>query len=1342
MFKKHFLILLLFLIFNPEINCQLPEIVFEHFTTNSGLSSPIVSYIIQDKTGYLWFGTYGGLDRFDGIRFRSYKHIPGDSLSLNNGVIRCLLEDHKGNIWVGTSDGLDKFNTVTETFLHYLVKESIIAVTEDENGFIWVATRKELLRLNPSDGYIKPFRHDKNNPSSLSNNQVFSIFTDKKMNVWVGTNSGIDKYDRSTESFIHYWQNPEQSTYVVGGVNKYAVLSFLEDESGIIWAGTFGGLLQFNPEKKEYVFYQNEQGNPNSLSYHIVSALCEDGDNLWIGTSVGLNLFSKKTKKIRQFHHDDNVSSSICSNQINFLLKEKSGTIWIATEGGGVDKINRTTYPFKQYSINSWRKIKRFSAAPIGGMDRSRDGSIWIATPTTLLNFNPESERFKDYNLNKNIRIVKEDPEGNLWMGINLSSGRGFQKMDKSGSLIDVTDSSGKKNTDLVNCIINDEDSSLWVVTINENSLLKVNRYSNKYSVILKLKQQIYSICKGRDGFIWLGTKENGLLCFDPLHNIIIKQILSDIQNPESLSGNTILDIYQDEDGIFWLGTNFGLNKFDPLRQKFIYFSEKDGLPHNWVYKIFPDKSGNLWLSTHNGVSKFNPADETFINYDVLQGLTAADKAGVGCQDKNGEIYLDSHGGLTRFDPENVNINSFKPPVVITNISVADKDIPFRSRLELNYDNNDIIFEFAALSYVRPNKNLYKYMLVGADKKWVSAGNIRRASYRNLQPGNYSFIVHGSNNDGVWNETGASVIIIIYPPWWNTWWAYVMYAASFVFVIISLTRFYLNRERLKQKLQLEEKHAEKIEELSKLKVNFFTNISHEFRTPLTLILGPVKQIAEKLNDEEMREGLNVVHRNARKLLDLVNQLLDISKLESGVMKLQVSPMEINSFINSIIYSFTPYADRKQISLKYFPLPENILVYLDGEKAEKVINNILSNAFKFTPSGGKIDVETYKSDAFIEVAVTDNGIGIPKEKVNRIFDRFYQLDSSLKKAQEGSGIGLALSKELIELHKGNITVESEDGKGSRFTVRFPIGKEYFTREEIVEQVEPSESKEFLNLTYSVKIQEKNLIDFSSDLPAQDKLLLIIEDNFEVRSYIKSILQNQYSIIEAADGQEGWNLSTNKIPDIIISDIMMPKMDGYELCRRIKTDERTSHIPIILLTAKAGSRDKIEGFETGADDYIMKPFDAEELRIRIINLLEQRTRLHEHFRKTGLFLPDVTSIVPADKKFLSKFHDVVTRNLSDSSFSTEILAEELNISRAVLHRKMISLTGEPPGEIIRTLRLKKAAQLIEQKFGNIMEICMEVGFINPAHFSKAFHKKFGISPSAYQKKFNSFPQKSGI
>jgi signal transduction histidine kinase/ligand-binding sensor domain-containing protein/DNA-binding NarL/FixJ family response regulator len=1368
-FSLRWRVLLLLLLSYPllfshsNLFAQTEQLIFEHYSTGDGVSGSIVNTIIQDKTGYLWFGTNNGLDRFDGIEFKSYKHIHGDTISISNGFVKCLLEDRNGNLWVGTTNGFDKFYYETESFTHYKIfsdrynrnSNYITSIVEDRDGFLWLGTYDGLHRFDPSKETFTHFRRDSLDTATLVHDQVFAILIDSRDVLWIGTRGGLDKYDSETGSFIHYWQDPvyRAGHYKLGTENKYCVTSLYEDKTGVLWIGTNGGLLEYESRSEKFLLYESDPNNSTTLTFNHVTSIYEEDDiSLWVGTHVGLNLLNKYTKNITRFYPNDKIPTSLSFGQISSILRERSGTLWVTTYGGGINKVNRTTYPFTQYNFHSWRETGRFSSASILYLANSHDGSLWIATPTDLLKFDPQSEQFRPYNLNKNIRTVAEDRDGSLWININISSGRGLLKMGENGQITNITDSSGNEVIWLINDFIVDGDSTMWACTADGEGLIKINTRSNTFSLMCEQLGNIQTIHKSKDGLIWLGSMENGLLCFDPVANIMVAHHLSDPNIPSSISGNTVLTIHEDEQGNLWLGTNMGLNKFDRIKQDFYSYTESDGLSHNWVNKILEDEHNNLWLTTLEGVSKFNPHTETFNNYDILHGLVAVERAGFGLRTDNGEIYLDSPGGLIRFHPDSIRNNTYIPPIVITSISVMGEDVPYQDQIYLTHSMNDLTFGFAALNYVRSEKNLYAYKLEGSDNAWSFAGTNRYASYNNLNPGEYTFRVRGSNNDGIWSEDGVAVNIIILSPWWKSMWAYMLYIVVLGSIVFTMWKAQLKKIRIQHQYEMGRFEARKIHESDEMKLRFFTNVSHELRTPLTLILGPVEDILKSTKEPKTEQIAGLIKRNTGRLLVLVNQLLDIAKFESGNMKLQAVPQNIIPLVKLLVLSFTAYAERKQIALAFNSTGNEIIVYLDRDKLEKMITNILSNAFRFTPVGGTIEINVKsnpssdslfdkqaKNEGFVEISVSDTGIGIPEEKLPKIFNRFYQVDGSHTRVQGGAGLGLSLTKELVELHKGEIEAESVEGKGTIFRIKLPLGKGHLKPEEIgrteAEQSRAIDEDESRNIAEAYEDETYNTIEPKFDIEIFEKkclpLLLLVEDNPDMRQYMKDILKIDHRILEAHDGEDGWNKSIEHIPDLIISDIMMPKMDGFALCEKLKTDEKTSHIPVILLTAKAAKEDKIEGYESGADEYILKPFEPDELRARIKNIIEQRKRIHEDFRKNGMPGLNLANITPVDKKFLQNAYDIITQHIADKSFGVEVFARELCVSKSVLHKKIVSLTGEPPVEFIRKVRLHRAVRLIEYNFGNLSEIALEVGFSNPAYFSECFKRQFGVSPSQYKR-----------
>jgi signal transduction histidine kinase/DNA-binding response OmpR family regulator/sugar lactone lactonase YvrE len=830
-----------------------------------------------------------------------------------------------------------------------------------------------------------------------------------------------------------------------------------------------------------------------------------------------------------------------------------------------------------------------------------------------------------------------------------------------------------------------------------------VNNAENPHSLS---ENRVWTIYEDRSGTLWIGTNGGSLNRFDRTTGKFTR-FASTPKNPHSLSSNNVLSICEDRTGTLWLGTSGGgLNRLDRpdtllknLNEEagwFTRFTEKDGLPDNVIYGILEDDQGRLWLSTNTGLSCFDPRTETFRNYDATDGLQSNEfNTGAYHKMRNGEMVFGGINGFNVFHPDSIKDNAYIPPVVITafkryntgdvqGIAIEEKCISTKRSIQLSHKDNVLSFEFAALSFRNSSKNQYAYKLDGFNKNWIQLGTKREVTFTNLDPGEYTLRVKGSNNDGVWNEEGSSLKIIITPPWWKTKWAFTLYVLCITGLLYALRRYELNRLRLKNQLQIELVEAAKMKELDHLKSRFFANISHEFRTPLTLILGPVEQMRGKTFKGNLDEAYDIILRNSRRLLRLINQLLDLARLESGGMSLQARPENIVSFLKGLVLSFASAAERKRIELRITAEEESLIVYFDRDKMEKIVSNLLSNALKFTPERGRVEVRISTVGATspvapgpvtpglvaigpfapapfaptIKITVQDTGPGIPQHQLDKIFDRFYQVDASHTREHEGTGIGLALTKELVELHHGEISVESEVGRGTMFIVRLPLGKEHLRPEEVVERDQLPVSSDQLSVVSDQiakfedrksKLEDRessiehrassieNPASSIQDQASNDKnLILVIEDNRDVRAYIRQYLEPAFKVIDAVDGVDGATRALETIPDLIICDVMMPRRDGYEVCRILKTDEKTSHVPIIMLTAKADRESKVQGLETGADDYLIKPFDSRELLARVRNLIKLRQQLRERFGREITLQPKDIAINSMDEQLQRVMH----------------------------------------------------------------------------------------------------------
>jgi signal transduction histidine kinase/ligand-binding sensor domain-containing protein/DNA-binding response OmpR family regulator len=1358
---------------------HIPEkIQFKHLGRKDGLSEDIVRALIQDSKGFMWIGTYDGLNRYDGQKFKVFKRSPEDPNSLGANGVEVLFEDRSGTLWVGTmGGGLNRYNPEQENFTRYINPENanfILSIYEDKSSVLWIgASHGGLSKFDPVNGQFTCYKNIPGDSTSLSHNKVWSIYEDSKDNLWVGTShGGLNKFDRINQKFTRYLNNPRDSE----SLSNNWITGICEDKAGTIWLSTFGGglnKLNYKDDRHQPVFtrfkhdpnnpaslsgndvafmyidendiiwlaadglnrtissgydnsspsfisYKHNTNDPTSLLSNIIQEICQDNSGLlWVG-GIELNIYNTKQKQFKHYKHEPDYPNSLSGNDVAAVYEDKAGLIWLCTWDGGLNKWDRRKNKFTNYKHNP-NDPASLSTNSIKMIYEDRDGNLWLGTGNSgLIKFDRKTEKFYTYkndplnprSISENtITSIDEDKSGTLWIG---TLDNGLNKFDRKS-----------------------ESFTHYNYNPDNLKLLSSNLYSSIYLV-------------DRSGNLWISTKAGGLIAYNSQKDELVHYKYNP-NNPNSLSNNNITTVYEDQSGIFWIGTaDGGLNKLNKENGQFRHFKIKDGLPSNHIRGILEDDSGNLWIGTNNGLSKFNPLKETFRNYDIEDGLPSLGLV-AGCKSKTGEFIFHGVNGFVIFHPDSIKDNTHIPPVYLTNFYLFNKSVPIGydslskrtilsksitecEEIELNFEDNVFAFEFAALDYHAPNKNKYAYKMEGFDNDWTFTNASRNiATYTNLDPGEYTFRVKGSNNDGIWNEAGASLKMIILPPWWRTNLAYLIYFLLIVSIIYFTWKAQLRRIRIKNEYEMSRFEAQKLHEVDEIKSRFFTNISHEFRTPLTLILGPVKQVMERIKDEKNKDELSIAHKNANKLLGLVNQLLDISKLESGNMKLRTSPTNYIQLLKALTLSFTSYAERKRITLKFNSTEDEIILYLDRDKIEKIITNILSNAFKFTPEGGRIEVTVGKDDKYVSTIISDTGIGIPKEKMSKIFDRFYQVDGSHTREQEGTGIGLALTKELVDLHKGKIEVESEESKGTKFIISIPLGKEHLLPEEISKkEIEYTEEKLIVEPEDDITQKGEPKIDIELFEKETLPLLLIVEDNSDVRKYIEDNLTKEFRTLEAVDGEDGWEKAIEQTPDLIISDVMMPKMDGFRLCEKLKTDERTSHIPVILLTAKAAKEDKLEGFETGADEYIMKPFEPDELRVRIKNLIEQRKRLHEHFQKKGIFEFEQSNITSIDKKFLQKVIGVIRDNISNAGFNVEILTENMAVSRSLLNKKVVSLTGKPPKDLIKRIRLTKAVELIEKKFGNLSEIALEVGFDNPAYFSECFKKQFGVPPSQYQRK----------
>ena len=1348
--KTLLIICLSFILCLHVTNAQVGSLYFKEITTDQGLPSNWVNCITRDTMGFIWFGTSEGLVRYDGIECKVFKHDPKDPSSITWNGVSSLLVDRRGNLWIGTGRrGLNRFNYKLENFISYRYDETdttslssengIRALYEDKQGQFWVGSMYGINRYKAEKDCFTRYTHDEDDSESISADPINCIFEDSRNNFWVGTQGGgLDLFDRETGKAVHFRNDPDDPSSIS---NNY-IHSVFEDADGKLWISTergynwliydTSGITFFRPIQKEGIpidiserkvydmFYR--KGSNKLVDAWVYETFIDNLGNIWIGTRYEGVKYYTSQYPFHSYRYQSGDPEGLHDRSVNAICEDPEGDLWIGTAMGGLYLYDRDYNCFRREEFESKRSICRFATVMTLLLDSNYD--LWIGTwGCGIYRFERKSGRIFHYMPDKEnplslnspiIYCLTEDSRKNIWIGTN---GGGVNLYDrKTDSFTQFPDLSR----------------------------------TDSFSQYFKLSKLINKIYEDYDENLWFGSG-SGLFLYDR-ENQAIKTWKYNPDDSTTLGGFNVLIIFEDSKKSLWIGTEYGLNRYNRNDDTFTRYGTGDGLPGRSISDIFEDDHGNLWITTDKGISRFDPDKNTFTNYDINDGLHGnVFNQNAGCKLSTGEFIFGGLDGFTLFHPDSIKDILSVPRVIITDFQIFNKSVipgsdksPLQksicmtNEIILPYYQHSISFEFAVLDYVNPNKNRYKYKLDGLQEEWIETGaDHRTATYTNLYPGKYTFRVIGSNSKGIWNEEGITLHIVITPPVWRTKVAYILYLLLIGGIIWLIWKTQLRRIHIRHELKMKEFETAQLQQLDQMKSRFFANISHEIRTPLTLILGPLDQMISEIPGKKWKDLLRIMARNGRNLLRLINQLLDFSKLESGRMSLKAKKMNIVPLIKGMTYSFDSLAKRKGIALTFQSDEDIIPVYFDQDKLEKIMANLLSNAFKFTPKGGVVSVRlsiVKPEKRMVEIGVTDTGIGIAPEHIDHIFERYYQ--ANIKNEQPGTGIGLSLTKELVELHHGTITIQSTPGGGSTFLILLPMGKEHLANEEIG-QDQPAEMSEKVLVQEELEPTAEEVIQPGEETSNKSgtksgkdaPYLLIVEDTEDVRSYIKGFLEKHFQILEAEDGQQGYEKAVEKIPDLIISDVMMPGMNGFKLCKKLKTDERTSHIPVILLTARASESDKMQGLETGADDYIVKPFNAKELTVRAKNLIDQRRKLRERFTQDIMLSPKEISVTSADERFLKRAMEVIENNMGNADFGVESFSREIGLSHSQLHRKVRALTNQSPVEFIRSLRLKRAHSLLEQSWGNVAEISFEVGFNNPSYFAECFRKQFGKSPSEY-------------
>ncbi|WP_069660988.1 hybrid sensor histidine kinase/response regulator transcription factor [Arcticibacter eurypsychrophilus] len=1356
MFKKllKYIPVIFFLTCSSLVFSQENELNFTNLSSREGLSSNIITAILKDSYGYMWFATDDGLNKFDGNKIVVYRHSPGDSSSIPSNDVLDLHEDKKGNLWIGTTAGLVLYNRKMDSFenVYSNYKYSVLSISSDLSGKIWTAGYAGVYVFDPKTRQAAHIETQNSKDRKIVSQPVLKVFSDSKGRIWLSTDKGLLLYMRKNKAFRNFYHT--SSTFSIAS-NSISAIG--EDDKGHIWVGTDNGLSMLLPNGQDFQNYHHDPANSKSLSSNFIYSIdFEKGGNIWVGTEEGLNIFDPSKKEALRISRNPRNLYSMVGKAVKAIYIDNNGIYWVATFRGGVNKFDKNLAFFNLKHSNPYDAFG-LNADVATSFAEVKGKGVYVGTDGGGIRlFNIKTGLFSPISLNKSPAkggglaiLAMEKWNSEVWIGTFLN---GLYILDsKSGKVRQITKGKGPNSLsgNDIFCLKKDSQGNMWVGTNGQG----VDCFDSKKKIVARFNKAakgseevlltgyIRAIEEDRDGNIWFGSKGAGIAVYNPLTGNS-KMLRSE---NSKLPSNNVMTICSAKNGTVWVGTGGeGLAYYDPRKAEFVSFSVKNGLSNGVIYKILEDAAGVIWVSTNNGLSSFNPRNKKFKNYTYYNGLQRSPFViGSGLKLADGQLFFGGVDGFNYFNPKNLHTNKNVPEVVLTELRISNKSIqPSESseitehisvarEITLDYKQN-FSLSFAALNYTSPQENRYHYKLENFDKEWNNVGSVTTAVYTNLDPGYYVFRVKATSDAGEWSTPVTSIKIYVRPPFWLTYYAYALYVIFVLSVLWYMrysgirklrAKFELVQERLQvqQLIEQERREAERLHELDELKIKFLTNLSHEFRTPISLIVGPVEQLLQVETSTSKSSHLNMIRRNARRLLNLVNQLLDFRNLEEKELQLNTTEGDFIAFVRDVAESFKDLSERKHIDFVYRSSVKFYFTYFDRDKIERVIFNLLSNAFKFTLKGGQVSLmlDRDSESEGLKITLSDTGIGIEPSEKDKIFDRFFQSEVGDAVQNKGTGIGLSITREFVKLHGGSIQVDSTTGEGSVFVIRLP-----FKEIEDIDEVKLYSKEEDIVEESSSEIENEN-----SAVASQLPVILIVEDNEDLRSYLKDNLKAFYKIVEASNGKEGWQKVLSAHPQLVVSDISMPLVSGIELCKKIKSDKRSSHIPVLLLTALAGEEDQVLGLETGANDYMTKPFNFNILNIKIRNLL----RLNQQFKNTyskqiKMSAPELT-IESDNEKLLSKAIQYIESNLNNSQLSVEDLSRKIGMSRGSLYTKILELTGESPVEFIRSVKLDRAAILLEKSDMNISQVSYSVGFSTPNYFARAFKTRFNMLPSEY-------------
>jgi len=1349
-------------------------------TITKDITQRAITSIFKDTEGYMWIATYGdGLFKYDSNSFKNYKKDwSSNDNNLSNSIIHSTFQDKEQNIWVGTEEGLnvydkylDEFNEIKFTNKNAANNFAIHAISEYDDHSLLIGThQKGLYKLDKKTFKVTMIPYEGNRP--LNNLLINAIVKSPNGRFLIGTNYGLMTFDPFSEALQMAKFNTETGYDVI----DFHIESMIVTSDNSVWLGTFSsGLVKINENERGLFFiYQYK-----ITEKRILSLSERSGSNILCGTeNDGLFDLDFQVNSIKNYPFDKANQNGIKSNSIWTLYTDEKDRIWVGYYNNGVD-VNDDNYnkfnaiksiPSKSNSLNS---------SSVTGMVIDEKGRFWISMSNGGVDvYNPTDETFVNL-LNKNniaqgltsldIPTVFIDSRNNVWIG-SWDSGI-FLLKENSRNFINIKTANSKLNSNRVMSFAEDSRGTVWIGTFlsglysyDLNSGQLEHHTSDEFNKYNINTSNIRKVLVDKNDNVWIGTRK-GL--FKIVQNNKQNYIITPFRDKISLvtgdlsTQNIVYSLYQDSFDNLWIGTfGKGLFKYNTNDDSIKWFNSKNDLIHETIFSIIQEYSGDLWIAGNEGLTKFNYNTESFLNFTKKDGLLSNNfNFNSALKTSSNKLFFGNSKGINYFEPNKIIYNQEKPRVYLTSLKIANEIVlpttdnsPLKaiisksSRIYLNNNQSSFGIGFVGINYTRSENNQYSYFLEGFDKDWSVSEYDRVANYKNVPPGNYTFRVKASNNDGIWNNIPATIEIKILPSWWLTNFAYFIYVLLLMIIGIIISKFIRERIQEKHILNMERQEYKQFEALNAKKIQFFTNISHEFRTPLTLILSPLEEIIQEKDfqfSNEIKEKHNIIYKNAKRLSRLINELMDFRKLQFNKMSINASAINLISFVEEVVSHFEEEALSKNIILSIDFTEEEIEIWSDPTMLEKIIFNLMSNAFKaIVNDDGFITVTISKPSSkmllplvdelnpvpVVELRIKDNGLGIKKENISKVFDRFYQVNEMDNQYYGGTGIGLELVRNFVDLHKGKIELSSEINNGSEFKLYFPLGYSHLTefnhqKHQKTEKIQSSEIK---------KNDIKNSELFNKTNISNKKLILIVEDNFELRTYLKNELKQEYYIKESENGLEALEKANKFLPDIIITDVMMPIMDGFEFCERLKSDIRTSHIPLLMITAKGMQIDKVKGIDSGADVYLNKPFNMNVLKSHLKQLINSRKILIDKYFKGPNMNFQMDNATSIDKEFITKVLSFINDNISNDKLNVENLAGELLLSRSKLYRKIKALTGDTANEFIRKIRLENAKRLIENSELTISEICYKVGFSSPSYFTKCFRDHFNILPTELRDK----------